>query len=179
MVRCLTGWRPVRVSGAVNPCGPKKPSGVFTARCFCAIHLCSLLWFSCMVWNCNSIRFVRCGLSLAWWWRDWGGSARGNAVGGVWAWSSGRRWPVLPAPVTVIRPLPGSGSLILLAAKVRPEYVINEKVSGPVSWMQCRLHLRRRWRPQAQGQRRTVCFSRVRTVRIFHDWCLPSFFAFQ
>lgn len=177
MTRCLTGWRSVWISGAVNPGGPKKRARVLTARSFSASELCALRWFSSMVWHS---RFIISGLSVAWWWRGRRGRARGNAVGVIWAWSSGRCGPILPAPVRVIRPLPGSCSRILLAAKVRTEYVIDEKVRGPVSWMQFRVQQRRRWGHQAQGQRPTVRFTRVPTgwiVQIFHDWrlqCLSS-----
>lgn len=152
-IYCLTRWGPVRVSGAVNPgrpeqwlrlrCGRRgavqhhqRRRGIFpgpsasSPLCFYAMAVTGR-GSGCGSSAANVAFFGTCQ-------RSGGGRGRttvSTAVGVL----ARRPWKTRPAdrrvdalPTGCLRPLPQAKAVLLLAAKVRSQNVVNEKVGGSV-----------------------------------------------
>lgn len=154
VTRCLTRWRPIRVSRTVNPGGPQ---GVFTGRGAFTWAVQSNGWrwdkpkFRCV----PSIGLVYPGMPTAdrrrnggggWWW-----NTVAAAVGIRARRASRSNTPHSPVRrVRACTPLPS-------AAEVRSEDVVNEKVCGSVRVV----------RSRRRGQRNGVIFTLI--PLLFHN----------
>lgn len=180
---CLTRWGPVGVAGAVDPSRPEQRLRLRCGRPGAVQHHqrggvvvsgstdCPFLAFGAAAAGGAFRGCGSCTVDVPLFGTRQRGGGRGavTAAVGVLARRPGKTRPayqrVNALPAGGLRPLPRPAALVLLAAEVRPQNVVDEKVCGSVGLLGD-LQRQYGWRGLARGRGDALPLAAIRTMQI-------------